>query len=135
MEVRHPDFVDFLPGLFPGKIHGPGKRTVLHQCAGRTRIHHRGDATIRARSQGAAAATLGPGAFYWTSLLGGLVDVSTVIAPAAEMLRTQTISLPTAEIAVLLALVANAVQKIMVAVTSGTREYALRVTAVFALWF
>src|ERR1700691_4825129 len=34
-----------------------------------------------------AAASLGTGAFYWTSLLGGLVDVSTVIAPAAELLK------------------------------------------------
>jgi uncharacterized membrane protein (DUF4010 family) len=83
----------------------------------------------------AAAATLGTGAFYWTSLLGGLVDVSTVIAPAAELLKSQHITLATAEIAVLLALAANAVQKILVAVSSGTREFALRVTAVFALWF
>ena len=82
----------------------------------------------------AAAATLGNGAFYWTSLLGGLVDVSTVIAPAAEFLKSGTMSLRTAEIAVLLALGANAVQKIMVAVSSGTREFALRVAAAFALW-
>jgi uncharacterized membrane protein (DUF4010 family) len=81
-----------------------------------------------------AAATLGTGAFYWTSLLGGLVDVSTVIAPAAELLKSQSIALTTAEIAVLLALAANAVQKILVAVSAGTREFALRVTAVFALW-
>ncbi len=82
----------------------------------------------------AAADKLGTGAFYWTSLLGGLVDVSTVIAPAAELLRKQTLSLATAEIAVLLALAANAVQKILVAISSGTREFAWRVTAVFALW-
>jgi uncharacterized membrane protein (DUF4010 family) len=81
-----------------------------------------------------AAATLGTGAFYWTSLLGGLVDVSTVIAPAAELLKSQSIALTTAEIAVLLALAANAVQKILVAVSAGTREFAWRVTAVFALW-
>jgi uncharacterized membrane protein (DUF4010 family) len=81
-----------------------------------------------------AAATLGTGAFYWTSLLGGLVDVSTVIAPAAELLKSNSMTLATAEIAVLLALAANAVQKILVAVSSGTREFALRVTAVFALW-
>jgi uncharacterized membrane protein (DUF4010 family) len=81
-----------------------------------------------------AAATLGTAAFYWTSLLGGLVDVSTVIAPAAELLKTNSMTLGTAEIAVLLALAANAVQKILVAVSSGTREFALRVTAVFALW-
>jgi uncharacterized membrane protein (DUF4010 family) len=81
-----------------------------------------------------AAATLGTGAFYWTSLLGGLVDVSTVIAPAAELLKSQSIALTTAEIAVLLALAANAVQKILVAVSAGTREFAWRVSAVFALW-
>jgi uncharacterized membrane protein (DUF4010 family) len=81
-----------------------------------------------------AAATLGAGAFYWTSLLGGLVDVSTVIAPAAEFLKSNSMTVATAEIAVLLALAANAVQKILVAASSGTREFALRVTAVFALW-
>jgi uncharacterized membrane protein (DUF4010 family) len=81
-----------------------------------------------------AAATLGTGAFYWTSLLGGLVDVSTVIAPAAELLKGNSMTLATAEIAVLLALAANAVQKILVAASSGTREFAMRVAAVFALW-
>ena len=83
----------------------------------------------------AAADKLGTGAFYWTSLLGGLVDVSTVIAPAADLLKTNSMTLATAEIAVLLALAANAVQKILVAVAeAGTREFALRVSAMFALW-
>jgi len=82
----------------------------------------------------AAADRLGTGAFYWTSLLGGLVDVSTVIAPAAELLKNNSMTIGTAEIAVLLALASNAVQKILVAVSAGTREFALRVTAVFALW-
>jgi uncharacterized membrane protein (DUF4010 family) len=81
-----------------------------------------------------AAATFGTDAFYWTSLLGGLVDVSTVIAPAAELLKNHAMALNTAEIAVLLALAANAGQKILVAASAGTREFALRVTAVFALW-
>jgi uncharacterized membrane protein (DUF4010 family) len=81
-----------------------------------------------------AAIRLGPSAFYWTSLLGGLVDVSTVIAPAAESLKNNTMAVGTAEIGVLLALAANAMQKILVAVSSGTREFALRVTAMFVLW-
>jgi uncharacterized membrane protein (DUF4010 family) len=81
-----------------------------------------------------AAATLGTGAFYWTSLLGGLVDVSTVIAPAADLLGKKSMTPGTAEIAVLLALGANAVQKILVAASAGTREFALRVTGVFVLW-
>ncbi|MGA3187481.1 MAG: MgtC/SapB family protein [Bryobacteraceae bacterium] len=79
-----------------------------------------------------AADKLGTGAFYWTSLLGGLVDVSTVIAPAADLLSKHTLPLAAAEIAVLLALAANAVQKILVAIAAGTREFAWRVTAVFA---
>jgi uncharacterized membrane protein (DUF4010 family) len=82
----------------------------------------------------AAADRLGTDAFYWTSLLGGLVDVSTVIAPAAELLKDNRMTLATAEIAVLLALAANAVQKILVAVSAGTRQFAWRVSAVFALW-
>jgi uncharacterized membrane protein (DUF4010 family) len=82
----------------------------------------------------AAADKFGTGAFYWTSLLGGLVDVSTVIAPAGDLLKNHSMTLATAEIAVLLALAANAVQKILVAASSGTREFALRVTAVFVLW-
>lgn len=81
-----------------------------------------------------ASATLGSGAFYWTSLLGGLVDVSTVIAPAGDLLKNNSLTMATAEIAVLLALASNAVQKIMVAAAAGTRDFALRVTAVFALW-
>ncbi|HVP00075.1 MAG TPA: DUF4010 domain-containing protein [Bryobacteraceae bacterium] len=82
----------------------------------------------------AATAQLGTGAFYWTSLLGGLVDVSTVIAPADGFVKAGTMTLGTAEIAVLLALAANAVQKIALAVASGTRAFALRVIATFALW-
>src|SRR5580704_13107500 len=82
----------------------------------------------------AAADMLGIGAFYWTSLLGGLVDVSTVIAPAAELLKGNVMTLAAAEIAVLLALAANAVQKIVVAVAAGTVEFALRVSAMFVLW-
>jgi uncharacterized membrane protein (DUF4010 family) len=81
-----------------------------------------------------AAATLGAGAFYWTSLLGGLVDVSTVIAPAGELLKNNGIAMKTAEIAILLALASNAVQKILFSAGAGTRDFALRVTAVFALW-
>jgi uncharacterized membrane protein (DUF4010 family) len=49
-------------------------------------------------------------------------------------LKSNNMTLATAEIAVLLALAANAVQKILVAASSGTREFAWRVSAVFALW-
>lgn len=82
----------------------------------------------------AAADRLGAGAFYGTSLLGGLVDVATVIAPAADLIRAHNISLNTANVAVLLALASNAVLKVVIAGLSGTRAFALRVTAAFALW-
>ena len=53
----------------------------------------------------ASAARLGAQAFYGTSLLGGLVDVATVIAPAADLLREpQRSRSNAAERAVLLAL-------------------------------
>lgn len=78
-------------------------------------------------------AKLGTGAFYWTSLVGGLVDVATVIAPAENMLRVKTIAMGVAEAAVLLALVSNAILKIVVALW-GTRAYILRVVATFLLW-
>ena len=76
---------------------------------------------------------LGVGAFYWTSLIGGLVDVATVIAPAETMLQAKTMSVSVAEAAVLLALVSNAVLKIAVAV-SGTASYLIRVVVTFVFW-
>jgi len=82
----------------------------------------------------AATARLGTEAFYGTSLLGGLVDVATVIAPAADLLSVHRITVQTAEIAVLLALAANAILKIVLAALSGTLSFTLRVTATFALW-
>ena len=41
----------------------------------------------------AATAKLGTGAFYGTSLLGGLVDVATVIAPAADMVQASRLTM------------------------------------------
>ena len=41
----------------------------------------------------AASARLGPDAFLGTSLLGGLVDVATVIAPAADLMRRAPLSI------------------------------------------
>ncbi len=81
----------------------------------------------------AAMARYGSDALYGTSLVGGLVDVSTVIAPAADMLRSHALSIGLAEAAVLLALVSNAILKILVALP-GNRLYILRVTGTFVLW-
>lgn len=80
-----------------------------------------------------AASRPGSEAFLGTSFLGGLVDVATVIAPASDLLRSQSINVRTAELAVLLALAANAVLKIAFA-ASGTRAFTLRVVLSFLIW-
>lgn len=82
----------------------------------------------------AAMARLGPNAFLGTSLIGGLVDVATVIAPASDLVRAQRLSLDTASIAVLAALGSNAILKIILAAVSGTRAFVLRVAGSFVLW-
>lgn len=82
----------------------------------------------------ASAARLGSDAFYATSLIGGLVDVATVIAPASDMIGSDRISATTGAIAVLLALASNAVLKIVIAAALGRKQFAIRVTASFLLW-
>lgn len=82
----------------------------------------------------AGTVKLGTGAFLGTSLIGGLVDVATVIAPAADLLHANRLSMDTAAIAVLLALASNAVLKIVLAAISGTRAFALRIAGSFAIW-
>ncbi len=77
---------------------------------------------------------LGANAFYGTSLIGGLVDVATVIAPASDMIGSHRISPETAAIAVLLARASNAVLKIVIAASLGRKEFAAQVTASFLLW-
>lgn len=81
-----------------------------------------------------ATVRLGSGAFLATSLLGGLVDVATVIAPAVDLMGQHRISLGVAEIGVLLALVSNAVLKILGAALTGTSAFTLRVAATFSFW-
>jgi len=81
-----------------------------------------------------ATARAGPGAFFGTSLLGGLIDVATVIAPAADLLHAQDISLRVAEIAVLLALASNGALKIILAVLSGTRRFAGWIVLAYLIW-
>ena len=82
----------------------------------------------------AASAQLGTAWFQATSLLGGLVDVSTVIAPAADLIRAHQLSLVSAGIAVLLALASNAALKVVLAAMSGTLRFATLVLASFVFW-
>lgn len=82
----------------------------------------------------AAAARAGAEAFLGTSLLGGLVDVATVIAPASDLVHSQALSLRAAELAILLALASNAALKLVLAAISGTRAFTLRLFGAFLLW-
>jgi uncharacterized membrane protein (DUF4010 family) len=82
----------------------------------------------------AASDRLGTGAFLGTSLLGGLVDVATVIAPAADLIRAHQLSLVSAGIAVLFALASNAALKVVLAAVSGTLRFAMLVLASFVYW-
>jgi uncharacterized membrane protein (DUF4010 family) len=82
----------------------------------------------------AAAARAGTQAFIGTSLLGGLVDVATVIAPASDLVHAQTLSIRSAELAILLALASNAALKLALAAITGTRAFTLRLFGAFLLW-
>ena len=82
----------------------------------------------------AAAAKAGTQAFIGTSLLGGLVDVATVIAPASDLVHSMILSVRSAELAILLALASNAALKIVLAALSGTRAFVLRLGVPFAIW-
>jgi len=82
----------------------------------------------------AAAARAGEQAFIGTSLLGGLVDVATVVAPASDLLAAGKIAASAAAIAVLLALGSNAVLKAVLAGITGTRKFVLWVIATYLVW-
>ena len=78
----------------------------------------------------AASAELGPQAVLATSVLGGLVDVATVILSGSEMLASGHMDVKGASGNVLLALGANIVLKLVLAAGWGTREFAWRM----AVW-
>jgi uncharacterized membrane protein (DUF4010 family) len=82
----------------------------------------------------AAAARAGAQAFIGTSLLGGLVDVATVIAPASDLLTAGTIAVRAAAIAVLLALASNAALKAVLAAIAGTWTFVFWVTVTYLVW-
>lgn len=82
----------------------------------------------------AAAALAGAQAFLATSFFGGLVDVATVIAPASDLVHAQSLSLRSAELAILIALASNAALKLVLAALSGTRAFALRLSVPMLVW-
>lgn len=82
----------------------------------------------------AATVKLGTAAFYAIGLLGGLVDVATVIAPASDLVRAERLTMEVAGGAILLALVSNALLKAGIAALSGTIAFTVRICAAFAIW-
>lgn len=83
----------------------------------------------------AAAARFGAEAVIPTSILGGLVDVATVVLSASELMVAGKLSQNAAAGNVMLALAANIVLKVVLAMGSGTRAFAARmaVSSILAL--
>lgn len=83
----------------------------------------------------AAATVLGSGAVYAVSALGGSADADAAVLSASDLLRSGTISAGAAQAGILLALLANAVVKSLVAAYAGTTRLALRLAGAFAVIF
>ena len=81
----------------------------------------------------AAAATVGAGAVYWTSVIGGSFDVDAVAVTMCDLVRDGRAPLGVASAAVMLALASNAVLKTGLAFYAGTRAFGWRVGATFAV--
>lgn len=81
----------------------------------------------------AGEARFGTYAVHATSVLGGLVDVATVILSASELFSAQKLGLDAAAGNVMIALTANIILKIILAAGAGTRAFALRLAASSAL--
>jgi uncharacterized membrane protein (DUF4010 family) len=81
----------------------------------------------------AAAAERGAGAVYWTSLVGGSVDVDAVAVTLCDLVRDGRAALNVASGAVMLAIASNAVLKTGLAFYAGTRAFGWRVGLTFAV--
>ncbi|HEY3743854.1 MAG TPA: MgtC/SapB family protein [Bryobacteraceae bacterium] len=81
----------------------------------------------------AAAVRFGADAVIPTSILGGLVDVATVILSASDLHVAGKLTEDSAAFNILLALAANIVLKIFLAAGSGTRAFAVRMVIASAI--
>lgn len=79
----------------------------------------------------AAAAKLGGGSAYWTSAIGGAVNVDAVSVTLADLARSGQIALRSGVAGVLVAWIANAVLKSVLAATGGSARFGWRVAAGF----
>jgi uncharacterized membrane protein (DUF4010 family) len=80
----------------------------------------------------AAASAFGSGAVYWTSTLGGSLDVDAVAMSLTDLLGRGTITAPAGAAALLLALAANAIIKTAIAFYAGAFSFTRTVAAGFA---
>jgi len=78
-----------------------------------------------------AAAKLGGGSAYWTSAIGGAVNVDAVSVTLADLLRSRHITLFSGVVGVLIAWIANAVLKSILATTGGSARFGWRVSLGF----
>ncbi len=83
----------------------------------------------------AASSAFGSGALYWTSALGGSLDVDAVTLSLADLLARGEVAAPLAALGVLIALFANAVIKSAIAAYAGTANFARRTAAGLAVMF
>lgn len=81
----------------------------------------------------AASAEFGSAAVYWTSTLGGSLDVDAVAMSLTDLVRGGTVTREAGALAVLLTLAANAVIKTGIAIYGGTPSYARSVAAGFGV--
>jgi len=82
----------------------------------------------------AAMDVYGHGVIYWTSVLGGLVDVDAITLNLADLTRSGSILPQTAGWALLVALASNVGVKTILSLTSGTTAFAWRMAlSMFAM--
>ena len=83
----------------------------------------------------AATVNIGPGAVYWTSAFGGLVDADAIAVTLSDLLQHGKIALPAATRSLLLGLGANAVLKTIIAAYAGSLRFGWRAAAGFLVMF
>jgi uncharacterized membrane protein (DUF4010 family) len=83
----------------------------------------------------AAAAMFGSGALYWTSALGGSLDVDAVSLSLSDLISRGGLDTGLAALCVLLALLANAVVKLAISFYAGGASFGRSVAVGFAAMF
>ena len=82
-----------------------------------------------------AASLFGSDTIYWTSTLGGMLDVDAVSLSLAELLAQGRVTVAVSLLSIFLALLMNAVVKTAIAAYAGTAAFAWRTASGFAVMF